>query len=744
MALSQPQAISGLGGIGKTQVALEYAYRYRNDYQAVLWVKASTQEELAEEVAALARILNLPEQRFREQQEIISAVKQWLAKHAGWLLIFDNADDISPLAEYLPPEPKGHILLTTRAHAMGGMAQKIEVTPMDEAEGVHLLLHRAGLIEQKTTMENIAGEMYQQATAIFHLLGGLPLALDQAGAYIEETHESLSNYISLYQQQRKDLLERRGGICSDHLPVATTWALAFQTIEQSNPAAIELMRLCAFLAPDAIPEEMIFEGDEYLSPLLQSITVDRSLWNNTLVDLLKYSLIQRNQATMSLSIHRLLQAVIKDEMDAQQQEGWEICVVRVMEYVFPVSVDKDNDNEGRYAPWIQNQAYLPHALQATEYVTNRLMTFSEAVDLLDSVGEHLYDHGQYNQAEPLLQRSLSLHERISGLDYPDILVSLDRLADLYETQAKYKQAERLYQRSLTICEQALGPNHSYTVDSLNNLASLYKRLDKYEQAEKLFQRALAIREHELGPDHPDTARSLINLAALYDDQYEFDQAKPLHKRSLAIYERAFGPDHPNTAKALRSFADLYHGDGRYRRAHWLYRRALAIQERVLGPEHPDVAKTLDSLVFFYMMRRKYDRAEECCQRALAIQERVLGPEHPDIAYDLDKLAFLYKCLRKYEQAEALYQRVLTILERTLDPEHPYTALVCQTFADLYADQGKYEQAEALYLRALSIQERALDPNHPDTVSVRKAYKKLQRKKNRRRGGLFSFFFRKRR
>src|SRR5262249_29185661 len=169
-ALSQPQAISGLGGIGKTQIAVEYAYRHRNDYQAVLWVKASTPQELAEDVAALARILDLPEQNASKQQESIDAVNRWLATHTGWLLIFDNADDISLLSDYLPPEPKGHILLTTRADAMSGMAQKIEVAEMGEAEGVRLLLYRAGLIDQKTAVENLPEQTYQQAMAIFHLL----------------------------------------------------------------------------------------------------------------------------------------------------------------------------------------------------------------------------------------------------------------------------------------------------------------------------------------------------------------------------------------------------------------------------------------------------------------------------------------------------------------------------------------------------------------------------------------------
>jgi tetratricopeptide (TPR) repeat protein len=500
-ALSQPQAISGLGGIGKTQIAVEYAYRHRNDYQAILWVKASTPEELTEDVAALARILNLPEQRASKQQESIDAVQHWLATHDGWLLIFDNADNLSLLTDYLPSAPKGHIVLTTRAHALGGMARKLEVPQMDEAEGVRLLLYRAGLMEQQTTTGELPAEIYQQATAIFHLLGGLPLALDQAGAYIEETQESLLHYPTVYQTKRKALLERRGGIRSDHLPVATTWNLAFQTIEQSNPAAIELMRLCSFLSPDAIPEKMILASTEYLTPLLQSITQERTRWNNALADLLKYSLIRRNQATMSLSIHRLLQAVIKDEMDAQQQETWEACVVRLTDSVFPFD---------EVAPWVQSQEYLPHALLATEYIASRTMTFFEAGGLLNNVGTYFYYRGQYIQAEALYQRSLKIFEQVLGPEHPDTATTLNNQANLYAEQGKYEEAGRLYQRSLKIREQVSGPEHPDTATTLNNLALLYAEQGKYEEAEALCQRSLKIFEQVLGPEHPDTAQTLNN------------------------------------------------------------------------------------------------------------------------------------------------------------------------------------------------------------------------------------------
>jgi hypothetical protein len=298
-ALSQPPAMSGLGGIGKTQTAVEYAYRYREEYQHVLWVQANTSETLLSNFVALARLLSLPEQDAREQQIIVQALKQWLETHSGWLLIFDNADDLAMVQNYLPAGTTGHILLTTRAQAMGGLARKIELDTMSPEEGATLLLRRASLIAPDATLESASPADRALAIDIVRAIDGLPLALDQAGAYIEETSESLSTYFTLYQEQRTELLKRRGGLVSHHPDsVATTWSLAFEQVERANPAAIELMRVCAFLAPDAIPEELISEGASHLGPVLQPVAADRLKLSAPLAELLKYSLVRRDTTIM--------------------------------------------------------------------------------------------------------------------------------------------------------------------------------------------------------------------------------------------------------------------------------------------------------------------------------------------------------------------------------------------------------------------------------------------------------------
>jgi hypothetical protein len=354
--------MGGLGGIGKTQTAREYAYLHRHDYQTIFWVRASTHEEIIGDYTNLARLLQLPEQNAQDPQLLINAINRWLHHNTKWLLILDNADDLEMVAPYLPDTTtNGHIILTTRAKATGNLARKIELPTMPQPEGALLLLRRAKLIVPDASLENVSTEDRAIAEAIVTELGGLPLAIDQAGAYIEETGESLSDYLALYREQRKDLLVRRGGIHADHVPVATTWDLAFKQIEATNPAAIDLMKLCAFLSSDAIAEEMLIEGAQYVSLALQEVAENRIQWNKVIEDLRRYSLLDRNSKTQTLSLHRLVQAVIYDAMDEAARREWTERAVFVIMETF-------RDGEVAFSPkcerYIQDVvACMQHAIQ---------------------------------------------------------------------------------------------------------------------------------------------------------------------------------------------------------------------------------------------------------------------------------------------------------------------------------------------------------------------------------------------
>src|SRR5712692_1193736 len=354
-ALTQAQAISGLGGIGKTQTAVEYAYRYREEYRYVLWVNAATRDELITSFVELAAILNLPERQEKDQLKIVAAVKQWLTTHDKWLLIFDNADDLALVEDVLPSGGKGHLILTTRAHATGTRANGIEVEKMDSQKGMLLLLRRAKVLTLDASLDHTPIADRTAAASIVQEMDGLPLAIDQAGAFIEETQCSVSDYLQRYLQRQAVLLKRRGGSGKDHPePVATTWSLSFERVDQLDPLAAELLRCCAFLAPDAIPEQMIIDGASELGTLLQPIAENVLLLDEALGTLLRFSLVQRRRDERTFFIHRLVQAVLIGSMDAQTQRNYAERIVKAVNQAYPDVTD--------YRNWPRCQQYLPHAL----------------------------------------------------------------------------------------------------------------------------------------------------------------------------------------------------------------------------------------------------------------------------------------------------------------------------------------------------------------------------------------------
>ena len=544
-ALSQPQALSGLGGIGKTQTALEYSYRYRHEYHAIFWLRAESEAALNTSYTEIAKRLALPEQEAPDADKIIQAVKHWVEQHEQWLLIFDNADTPTSLKRYLPRNTtgKGHLLLTSRAQVFDilGIARPMEVQEMQPEEALAFLLKRTGRDEPESH-ERTAGEQLAKE------LGYLPLALEQSSAYILEKKARFQDYLASYRKQRLTLLNKAQPKATDYPEsVETTWAINFREVEK-EPAAADILRLSAFLGPDHIPLELLTKGAGHLGPVLSEVLAravdDPLVVDETLEPLTRYSLIHRDVDAQTYSLHRLVQEVVKDKMDAATRQLWAERAVRMVEKSFPFHED---------APWPLSQRYLLHALECVTHIKQHHMAFFEAGHLLNSIGVYFWSRGQYEDVEPLYQQAQTIMEQVEGSNTRSEATSLIYLALLYWNQGKYEQAEPLYQRALAIQERVLGEEHPDTAMSLNNLALLYWNQGKYEQAEPLHQRALAIYGRVLGAEHPNTATSLHNLANLYTDQGKYEQAEPLYQRALAIRERALGAEHPHTAQSLEGF-----------------------------------------------------------------------------------------------------------------------------------------------------------------------------------------------
>jgi tetratricopeptide (TPR) repeat protein/nucleoside phosphorylase len=562
-------AVHGLGGVGKTQTLVQYAHLHRADYAAIFWMLAASVNDFRSSFWTLAQVLNLPTESLK-QEDIEKNVKFWLTTHSDWLLLLDNADELALVKTFVAEiKAHGQVLISTRAVATRPVAVPVEVAKMTEEEGAQFLFKRIWGVEQELTTR----PDYATACQLVTLLDGLPLALEQAAAYIDENQSSFAEYLQDYQRYAKQLLARRGELFDekDHpLPVAATWQASLEKIGQRNPQTLELLNACAFLPAVGIPEEILetlFEVDSFqLRELIQPA--------------LAYSMLKRDAATKHLFIHRLVQTVLKFELASDTQRQWAERIIATVIELFP--------NPDDIQQWATCDRLLLSALTGAELIETYSIETEVAVRLLNQTAYYLqHRKGEYDQALPLFERALAIHEQVLGPVHPSYATILNNLAELYWAKSEYGQALPLFEQVLAITEQALGSAHPNYAISLNNLAELYRSKGEYDQALLLSKKALAIREQVLEPAHPDYATSLNTLAELYRSKGEYDQALPLFEKALAIREQVLGPAHPDYAISLNNLASLYHAKGEYDQALPLFERALAILKKVLGENHPN-------------------------------------------------------------------------------------------------------------------------------------------------------------
>jgi len=701
MALTQ--AISGLGGIGKTHTAVEYAYRFHRDYEAILWLQADSWETLVSACVQLADELELPEQQ--EADQAIAEVQHWLRKHRAWLLILDNVEHPQEiLSRFVPAQHNGSVLLTTRVHDVEPLAQTQVLATMSEEEGVLFLLRRTKKVASKAGLDQTNAAQREEACQIWQLMEGLPLALDQAGSYILETGCSFAEYREQYVRRRAELLARRGKRFIGHeASVATTFSLAFERVEALNPTAADLLRACALLASEAIPEEIFREGASHLGPFL---TIGGASLDQAIGVLHDYSLVQRSAEAQTLAIHRLVQAVLRDTMDIPTFRLWASRVVDTLEAVQPAR---------EYHTTARFERLLVHALNCAELIKQCHLISRTATQLLYQTGVYLAEHARYAEAEALYLQCLQIRDRVLGSWHPDVAYPLHVLAELYRDQSKYAEAAPLYQRAIRIWGQALGPDYPELAYPLRGLAELYHMQGNYQGAEPLYQQALQISEQTLGPEHRKLAGLLSCLANLYREQGKYGEAESLYQRALRMDEQTDSEIHPAESSALQGLAELYSDQGRYEEAEVFYQRALHNFEQVLDPDHPRIAPLLNNLANVYIDEGKFHEAELLYKRAIRIQEQAFGPEHHQLAHTLSSLANIYVEQENYPEAELLYGRALRIYELAVGQMNPQVAAPLNNLGRLYQKQGKYEEAEVLCLRALHIREQALGPQHRDVA-----------------------------
>ncbi len=693
------QALRGLGGVGKTQLALEYAYRHAADYSVVWWVPSETSP--ATVYAELSRELGLPEAEAIESEVREQAARRWLEQHEGWLLVFDNATEPETVKPYLPHGASGHVIITSRYWDWGEVASGLGVEVFErDTESVPFLLRR-------TSQTDVAA-----ARVLADALGNLPLAQAQASTYIATRGTTLAEYTELFETRRDSLWQRESPPDVYTETVSATWSLAMEEIEREASEAAELLYLLAYFASEPVSRDLLLKGAEHLPERLKSLVTEPLDWQECQRVFRRYGLVEVTEA--GLLVHRLVQAVTRDRLAALERQVWVAAAVQVVAAVYP----EDTYNPRDISIWSRCAALLGHALVTADHAEGLAVALEATGSLLSRIESYLDSQGRYQEALPLSQRALSIGESTLGAEHPTVAIWLNNLANLYRDQGRYEDAEPLYLRALSIDESTLGAEHPTVAIWLNNLANLYQDQGRYEDAEPLYLRALSISESTLGAEHPDVAIWLNNLANLYQDQGRYEDAEPLYLRALSISESTLGAEHPDTASSLNNLGSLLQAQGDLSGAKPYFERALAIWEQVLGPEHPDTASSLNNLGSLLESQGDLAGAKPYFERALAICEQVLGPEHPDTASSLNNLGSLLQAQGDLSGAKPYFERALAIREQVLGPEHPDTAMSLNNLGSLLESQGDLSGAKPYFERALAILQSRLGEGHTLTQSVR--------------------------
>ena len=593
-------ALCGLGGVGKTTTALEYAHRHLADYEIVWFFHAEQATDLMAQFHELAQQLNAP-----ESASPIAAVHAALGTYPGrWLLVFDNAKDHAAARSWLPTRGTGHVLVTSQ-DGLWPREQALEVSTLDAQAAAEFLLNR--------TMSTDA----ESAHAIAQELGLLPLALEQAAAFVETTGRSLEQYRELLRTSHSALL-KRSAPAAHAAPVAATLSLALAELETASPGSLVLLRIAAFLAPEDIPFRLLLPEnlelpytslDSWLRDQVQKLCTEPLALDDAVAGLRRLSLI--GPPSQVFSVHRLVQAVARDQIAPEQQQAWRTMAVELIEAAVP-------DDPALPASWPLCRLLLPHAALILEPVSGHMRRLIMALGY----------SGDYATTRTWFQILVQAHEDSLGLEHPDTLSAWHQFAFWTGEAGDAVAARGMLEELLPIRERVLGAEHPDISATRYALANRTGETGDAVAARRMLEELLPIDERVLGAEHADTLTTRHAIAFWTGESGDVVAARDMLEELLPIQERLLGAEHPYIL-ATRHNLGYWTGEaGDAVAARGMLEELLPIRERVLGAEHPDTLSTRHAIAFWVGESGDVVAARDMLEKLLPIQEGVMGAEHP--------------------------------------------------------------------------------------------------------------------
>ncbi|TDD73446.1 tetratricopeptide repeat protein [Actinomadura darangshiensis] len=693
-----PHALHGLGGVGKTQMAVEYAYRYRSDYDLVWWIPADQPVLVRSSLASLAQPLGLPSASVSGVEDAANAVLDALRRgepHANWLLIFDNADEPEELTDILP-QGSGHVLITSRNHRWAGIVDAVRIDVFPREESVEFLTRRIPKGISPKDADRLAEE-----------LGDLPLALEQAAALHVETGIAVSEYLQLLTQRTSQLLSQ-GKPTEYPASMTAAWGLSVASLEEKLPEALDLLRYCAFFGPEPIPRDAFRRVVSGLSPRLNDLLADPIRLGRAIGELGRFALARLDFPARTIQVHRLIQALVRDELPEAEQGRLRHEVHLLLAGYTPL----DPNDAGNWNTYLAVLGHIGPA-EVAQCQDQRVR------ELALNMVTYLYASADYASARSLVQSFIDTWTATSGSDDEDVLRLHVELGNLLRELGQYQEASDRNIQTLDAVEKALPPDHETTLRALRGRAADLRASGDFEQAHEIDDNALHRYRTKFGDEDWSTRRAINSVALDYGLKSDYSGARVLLEKMFREI-RAEGAESADPG----SFLNIYTGLARAVRLSGDFAEACDLGEDVyayglelLGPEHSWTLRAGKDLSIAWRRAGDYERALEVAEEVHQRYVRAWGLSHPDTLAAATCLANIRRTIGEVQEALVLADDTVRRYPRVYLAEHPYNHACAGNLAILRRITGDPEVARKINEDALTGLELKLGRDHHYSLTV---------------------------